>query len=232
MGRWRCYTSFMKKIIFFGGLLLIMSSGIFWWRAHRYDEPAISVPVASGTARAYFAGGCFWCTESDFEKLPGVSEVISGYSGGHTNDPTYEKVNTHTTGHLETVEVRYDPQQVSYETLIRYFFSHIDPTDPNGQFADQGNSYLSAVFFQNDTEQNTALNEIQRLMESGAYSRPLVTQVVPFTTFYPAEEYHQNFWKKNPARYHYYRSGSGRDQYLETICLVRAEKSVPCLTTS
>ncbi|TXI33829.1 MAG: peptide-methionine (S)-S-oxide reductase MsrA [Candidatus Moraniibacteriota bacterium] len=209
--------------------IALLASSVFYWRAQRYDERAVLAPLESGTATAYFAGGCFWCTESDFEKLTGVSAVISGYAGGTTTDPTYTSVSSHTTGHLEAVEVRYDPSIVSYETLIRYFFSHIDPTDPTGQFVDQGDSYLSAVFYQSETEKMIGEAEIKRLTDSGAYDRPLVTTLRPFTVFYPAEEYHQDYSTKNPARYHYYRGASGRDQYLERICPIRATKNVPCL---
>ncbi len=207
--------------------LLIIS--VFYWRAHRYDERAVLAPPTIGTATAYFAGGCFWCTESDFEKLSGVSAIISGYAGGTTTDPTYTSVSSHTTGHLEAVEVRYDPSIVSYQTLVEYFFAHIDPTDQNGQFVDQGDSYRSAVFYQNEGEQAIIIREMERLAKSGAYDRPLVTALQPFTIFYPAEEYHQDYSTKNPTRYRYYRGNSGRDQYLERICQIRATKNVPCL---
>ncbi|MBP9728334.1 MAG: peptide-methionine (S)-S-oxide reductase MsrA [Candidatus Moranbacteria bacterium] len=208
--------------MFIGGAVLL-------WRSHRYDEPGNIAPAPTGTATAYFAGGCFWCTESDFEKLNGVSEVISGYSGGTTSDPSYVSVSSHTTGHVETVEVRYDPTVITYQTLVSYFFSHIDPTDPAGQFADQGESYRSVIFYRTLEEKNIVDAEKERLTKSGAYEKPIVTSVIPFEKFYPAEEYHQNYWKKNPTRYSYYRRGSGRDQYLKTACQIRTEKNVPCL---
>lgn len=217
------------QFLIFIFIAAVLVGGIFYWRAHRYDKAAAVPPLASGTETAYFAGGCFWCTEADFEKLPGVTEAISGYSGGTTENPTYTSVSSHTTGHLETVEVRYDPKQVTYHKLIEYFFSHIDPTDPQGQFVDQGDSYRSAVFYQNDSEQMIAEQEMKRLTESGAYEKPLVTSLIPFQHFYLAEDYHQDYWKKNSVRYKYYRSASGRDQYLEKICQVRASKKVPCL---
>lgn len=211
-------------------ILLLATAIILYWRVHRYDEKTVAPPSPSGTALAYFAGGCFWCTESDFEKLPGVREVFSGYSGGSTTNPTYASVGTQTTGHLETVEVRYDPTRVSYQKLVQYFFSHIDPTDPHGQFADQGASYVSAVFYQNAEEKTIAEQEMRRLTESGAYEKPLVTLLLPFQNFYFAEEYHQNYWKKNPVRYAYYRDGSGRDHYLGNICQKRAIRNVPCIS--
>lgn len=218
-----------SKLLVFALIVAILVGGIFYWRAHRYDKAAEVAPVASGTETAYFSGGCFWCTEADFEKLPGVTEAISGYSGGTTENPTYTSVSSHTTGHLESVEVRYDPKQVAYEKLVEYFFSSIDPTDPNGQFIDQGDSYRSAVFYKNETEKMIAEEEMKRLSESGAYDKPLVTALLPFQKFYLAEDYHQDYWKKNSVRYKYYRGGSGRDQYLEHICQIRETKNVPCL---
>lgn len=207
--------------------VLAISYGVYW-RTHRYDAPAVITPISSDTQTAYFAGGCFWCTESDFEKFPGVREAVSGYSGGHTADPTYVNVSAHTTGHLETVEVRYDPTQVSYDALVRYFFAHIDPTDAGGQFADQGDSYTSAVFYQSEIERTTALAEMKRLTDAGVYPKPLVTAIRPFEKFYPAEAYHQDYWKKNSLRYQYYRSGSGRDRYLVEACQWRQAKDLSC----
>lgn len=223
------YTEVMKKLFIAFVFIAVLGIGAgLYWRAHRYDERAVIVPVSGDTRTAYFAGGCFWCTESDFEKLPGVREAISGYSGGTTTDPTYVSVSAHTTGHLETVEVRYDPAAVSYDALVRYFFAHIDPTDAGGQFADQGDSYTSAVFYQSESERVTALAEMKRLTDTGAYPKPLVTAVRPFEKFYPAEAYHQDYWKKNSLRYQYYRSGSGRDRYLAAACTWRQAKSLSC----
>ncbi|MGB3072851.1 MAG: peptide-methionine (S)-S-oxide reductase MsrA [Candidatus Moraniibacteriota bacterium] len=214
------------------GLILVSAAAYgLYWRDHRYAEPATITPATSGTATAYFAGGCFWCTEADFEKLPGVGEVISGFSGGTTTDPDYVSVSAHTTGHLESIEVRYDPNATSYETLVRFFFAHIDPTDPNGQFADQGDSYQSAVFYQSETERQTVVAEIKRLTDVQVYPKPIVTVVRPFEHFYPAEEYHQDYWKKNPVRYRYYRNGSGRDRYLEQACVWRQAKNLSCEST-
>ena len=167
------------------------------------------------TASAVFAGGCFWCTESDFEKVDGVVEVISGYTGGHVQKPTYKEVSGGGTGHLEAVKVIYDPERISYEKLLEVFWRHVDPTDPGGQFADRGDQYRSAVFYANDTEKRLAEESKKRLGVSGRFNKPIATDILPLGEFYPAEDYHQDYYKKNPIRYNWYRSGSGRDRFLE-----------------
>ena len=165
--------------------------------------------------RATFAGGCFWCTESDFEKVDGVVEVISGYTGGHTKNPTYEEVSSGVTGHIESVQVIYDPAKVSYEQLLDVFWRHVDPTDAGGQFVDRGTQYRSAIFYQDDEQRREAKASRDRLAKSGRFDKPIVTEILKLGPFYPAEEYHQDYYKKNPLRYKYYRYGSGRDQFLE-----------------
>ncbi len=170
-----------------------------------------------GSQVATFAGGCFWCVESDFEKLSGVTEAISGYTGGHTENPTYKQVSAGGTGHLEAVQVYYDPKKISYDQLLHSFWRQIDPTDNQGQFVDRGDSYRPAIFVANEEEQQTVKNAIEALEKSGRYKRPIVVDVVPVATFYPAEQYHQDYHKKNPIRYKYYRYNSGRDQYLKKI---------------
>lgn len=167
------------------------------------------------TASAVFAGGCFWCTESDFEKVDGVIEAISGYTGGHVKNPSYHQVSAGGTGHLESVKVIYDPSKVSYEQLLDYFWRHVDPTDPGGQFVDRGSQYRSAIFYANETQKRLAEKSKQQLEASGKFNKPIVTDILPLGKFYPAEDYHQNYYKKNPIRYHYYRYGSGRDQFLK-----------------
>ncbi len=164
---------------------------------------------------AVFAGGCFWCTESDFEKVDGVIEVISGYTGGHVKNPTYKQVSAGGTGHLEVVKVIYDPSKVSYEQLLEHFWQHVDPTDPGGQFVDRGAQYRSAVFYANKTEKRLAEQSKQRLSASGRFSKPIATDILPLGEFYTAEDYHQDYYKKNPIRYNWYRHGSGRDQFLK-----------------
>lgn len=166
---------------------------------------------------AVFAGGCFWCTESDFEKIDGVTEVISGYTGGHQKDPNYQEVSSGTTGHTEAVKVYYDSKKVSYEALLEIFWRHVNPIDPGGQFADRGSQYRSAIFYHDDLQKKLAEASKKALDQSGRFDKPVVTEIVKLETFYPAEEYHQDYYKKNPIRYKVYRYGSGRDQFLNKM---------------
>lgn len=163
---------------------------------------------------ALLAGGCFWCVEADLEKLPGVVNVVSGYAGGTTENPTYE--NYASGGHREVVEVTYDPQVVKYEQLVEYAIKHSDPTDANGSFGDRGKEYAPAIYFENADEEQKAQNIIEKIDDSGVYEKPLAVVVLPRPeSFYPAEAYHQDYYKNNPVRYRYYRSGSGRDTFIE-----------------
>lgn len=165
--------------------------------------------------KATFAGGCFWCVESAFEKLEGVTDVTSGYIGGQGPDPTYE--NYGKKGYIEAVRVTYDPSKISYSKLLEVFWRQIDPTDSGGQFVDRGPQYRSAVFYADEDQKRQAEQSKQELEKSGRYSKPLSTEILQASNFYPAEEYHQDYYKKNPIRYKYYRYASGRDQYLEKI---------------
>ena len=164
--------------------------------------------------RATFAGGCFWCLESDFEKVNGVVDVISGYTGGDNENPTYEEVSSGGTGHVEAVQVLYDPAHVTYEQLLNVFWRHVDPTDPGGQHADRGSQYRTVIFYHNDEQKLLAERSKDELAESGRFDKPIVTEIVKFSAFCKAEDYHQDYFKKNPIRYHYYRFRSGRDQFL------------------
>ena len=168
-------------------------------------------------AIATLAGGCFWCTESDLEKVPGVAKVISGYTGGKKEDPTYEEVSAGGSGHIEAIQVHYDPRQVSYEQVLDIFWRHINPTDPGGQFADRGSQYRSAIFYHNPEQKRLAEQSKEALNRSGKFTKPIVTEILPLSTFYEAEEYHQDYYQKNPIRYRYYRHGSGRDQFLQEV---------------
>jgi peptide methionine sulfoxide reductase msrA/msrB len=160
-----------------------------------------------------FAGGCFWCTESDFEKVDGVIAAVSGYAGGELEHPTYQ----HHAGHREAVQVTFDPSIISYKELVEDHFRHIDPTDNEGQFVDRGFQYSSAIFTHSDEQKNIAEAVKKELDSSGTFDTPIVTEVLPYTTFYPAEDYHQDYYKKSPIRYNFYRHGSGRDQFLEEV---------------
>jgi peptide methionine sulfoxide reductase msrA/msrB len=166
---------------------------------------------------ATFAGGCFWCTEADFEKVPGVVKVVSGYTGGKKENPTYEEVSSGTTGHVEAVQVYYDPAKVTYQELLDYFWRHINPTDPGGQFVDRGSKYRSVIFYHSEEQKRLAEKSKEELNRSGRFDKPIVTEIIKFTKFYEAEEYHQDYYKKHPIRYKFYRYGSGRDQFLEKV---------------
>ncbi|HVN72457.1 MAG TPA: peptide-methionine (S)-S-oxide reductase MsrA [Desulfomonilia bacterium] len=166
---------------------------------------------------ATFAGGCFWCMVHPFDKLPGVKEVLSGYTGGNTVNPTYEENSSGTTGHAEAIQITYDPAKISYADLLEVFWRQIDPTDAGGQFVDRGNQYRSAVFYHNDEQKRLAEESRDRLAKSGRFKKPIVTEIVKAGPFYKAEEYHQYYYKKNPIRYKYYRFNSGRDQFLDKV---------------
>jgi len=164
---------------------------------------------------ATFAGGCFWCTEADFEKTDGIVKVISGYTGGKKENPTYEEVSAGKTGHVEAIQVYYDPAKITYEGLLEVFWRHIDPTDAGGQFVDRGGQYRSAIFYRDEEEKRVAEKSKETLEKSGKFPKPIATDILKLSKFYPAEEYHQDYYKKNPLRYQYYRFGSGRDQFLK-----------------
>ena len=183
-----------------------------------HDGAPISTDaMAQGSATATLAGGCFWCMEAPFEKLPGVTAVISGYTGGHQANPEYRQVSRGTTGHAEAVQVHYDPTQVSYAQLLEVFWRQIDPTDAGGQFADRGDQYRSEIFYHDEAQEEAALASREALGKSGRFEGPIVTGVSAFERFYPAEDYHQDFYKKDPERYHSYRKGSGRERYLDEV---------------
>ncbi len=166
---------------------------------------------------ATLAGGCFWCVESDLEKAEGVIEVVSGYTGGHKLDPEYKEVSSGTTGHLEAVQVFYDPEKISYKEILDIFWRHIDPTDSGGQFVDRGNQYRSAIFYHNEEQKRIAEESRKDLEKSGVFKKPVVTEIRKLERFYNAEDYHQDYYKKNPIRYKYYRWNSGRDQFLKKV---------------
>ncbi|MFB3884081.1 MAG: peptide-methionine (R)-S-oxide reductase MsrB [Thermodesulfobacteriota bacterium] len=164
--------------------------------------------------KATFAGGCFWCTEADFEKLPGVVKVISGYTGGNKENPTYEEVSSGKTGHVEAIQVYYDPKKITYEELLDYFWKHIDPTDGGGQFVDRGSQYRSVIFYHDEEQKRLAEKSKESLGKAGKFNKPIATEIIKFTKFYEAEDYHQDYYKTHSLKYKFYRYGSGRDQFL------------------
>lgn len=169
---------------------------------------------SGSTEKATFAGGCFWCMEPPFEKLPGVVEVISGYTGGTLENPTYKEVSAGGTGHLESVEITYDPSVVTYEKLLDTFWRQINPTDSGGQFVDRGYQYTTAIFYHNEAQRLAAEESRREMDASGRFDSPIVTPVLEAGKFYRAEEYHQDYYKKNPEHYERYRRGSGRSGFL------------------
>lgn len=181
------------------------------------QTPPVSSTAAPATAKAVFAGGCFWCVESDFDKVPGVLSTTSGYTGGRTLNPTYQEVSSNNTGHAEVVEIVFDPAKVSYEQLVEHFWRTIDPTTKDQQFCDRGSPYRSAIFAVNAEQLKVAQASKTALEKSKPFKEPVVTEVLLASTFYPAEDYHQDYYKKNPVRYKYYRTSCGRDARLQQL---------------
>ena len=171
----------------------------------------------SSEAIATFAGGCFWCIEADFEKMPGVLDAVSGYTGGHVENPSYKEVCSGTTGHTEAVRVRYDPSLTTYAELLKFFWRHIDPVDAGGQFVDRGSQYRSAIFYHDEEQKHLAELSKEALERSGVFDKPIATEISKATRFYSAEDYHQGYFKTCPVQYRAYRAGSGRDGFLEGV---------------
>ncbi len=207
----------MKALIIITCLLIL--AGI---AGSRFDQMAPSATAAESrqqvggeVAKAMFAGGCFWCMEKPFEQLDGVMDVVSGYAGGTTKNPTYD--NYMAGGHIEVVEITFDPQKVSYQKLLDTYWHQVDPTDGGGQFVDRGHAYSTAIFYSSDDQRRQAEASKAALDARGIFKGPIVTPILPSAIFYPAEEYHQDYYKKNPIRYNFYRSRSGRDAFLESV---------------
>ena len=173
-----------------------------------------SAMATTQLAKATFAGGCFWCMEPPFAKLAGVISVMPGYTGGTTANPTYEEVSSGSTGHAEAVEILYDPTKISYEALLETFWMNIDPTQAEGQFVDHGSQYRTAIFYHTEEQERLARESKAALEQSGKFSKPIVTEIVRASTFYPAEDYHREYYKKNPTRYQLYKAGSGREGFI------------------
>ncbi|MFZ0241543.1 MAG: peptide-methionine (R)-S-oxide reductase MsrB [Desulfobacterales bacterium] len=207
----------MKKLYVGLAALVVVVLGFYQINSTGAKTDTQMENQTGSTRSAVFAGGCFWCTESDFEKVEGVIAAVSGYTGGDVANPTYEQVSAGGTGHVEAVKVTYDPARITYPQLLDVFWRHVDPTDAGGQFVDRGSQYRSVIFYADDSERQLAEASKKKLAASGRFDKPIVTDILPLGRFYPAEEYHQDYYKKNPIRYHWYRSGSGRDQFLEKV---------------
>lgn len=191
----------------------------------RSDEAIVATaPAPGGLEKAAFAGGCFWCMQGPYDKMPGVVSTTVGYTGGEKKSPTYQEVGAGGTGHFEAVEVVFDPKKVSYEKLLDVFWHNVDPTNPYGQFCDNGSSYRSAIFFENEAQRTSAEASRKALAASGVLKKPIVTEILKAGAFWRAEEYHQNYYRKNPIRYNFYRSGCGRDARLKDIWGAAAPK--------
>lgn len=206
----------MKSLIIAALMLMLIISG-----CQRVDSGQTEVrdmpKENSGLRVATFAGGCFWCTEADLEKLDGVVKVVSGYTGGDEKNPSYEQVSSGRTGHVEAVQVYYDPTRITYEELLDTLWKQIDPTDSGGQFVDRGSQYRSAIFYHDEEQRRLAEKSKEDLSRSGKFNKPIITEIVKFKNFYEAEDYHQDYSKKNALKYQFYRFNSGRDQFLTGV---------------
>ena len=189
----------------------VLSLGLAFGQA---PEKSAGLPQSE---KATFAGGCFWCMEHPFDQLEGVLSVTVGYTGGQKKDPTYEEVSSGTTGHAESVQIVYDPAKITYAKLLDVFWHNIDPTVQNQQFCDVGNQYRTAIFYHNEEQKRLTEESKKALEKSGRFKGPIYTEIVPASEFYPAEEYHQHYYKKNPIRYKFYRYNCGRDQRLQEV---------------
>ena len=200
-------------------LLFILSifAASFAMAASSTATPKPGASAAKQLQKATFAGGCFWCMEHPFDELPGVVSVTSGYTGGHKKNPTYEEVSSGGTGHTEAVQILYDPSKIGYDKLLNRFWHNIDPTVKDRQFCDVGNQYRSGIFFHDEEQRRLAMESRKALEANKTFKEPIVTEVVAASAFYPAEEYHQHYYKKNPIRYKYYRTSCGRDKRLKEL---------------
>jgi len=196
--------------------VLVAGYGL-WLLAGTRGRSAAIAATEPGLARATFAGGCFWCMDPPYTKLPGIKSVTVGYAGGKVKNPSYELVSMGVTGHAESVQVTYDPSILSYEKLLEVFWRNVDPTDPGGQFCDRGSQYRTIIFYEGESQKQAALASKAALEASKVLGKPIVTAVEPLDAFYPAEDYHQGFCRKNPGRYESYRRGCGRDEVLERL---------------
>ena len=216
-----------------GSLLLLTAACQVDERTQNIHDGARAAPAPqtlSGSGEleiATLAGGCFWCMEKPFEVLPGVQAVVSGYTGGHKDQPTYEEVCRGTTGHTEAIQVHFDPSRIHYDEVLEVFWRQIDPTDGGGQFVDRGSQYRSGIFYHDEEQRRIAEESKRALAESGRFDEAIVTEITPFERYFEAEEYHQDFYLKSPDRYHSYRAGSGRDRFLDRVWGEERQVEIP-----
>ncbi|MGJ7095599.1 peptide-methionine (R)-S-oxide reductase MsrB [Vibrio hannami] len=202
-----------------GLLAIALTVPVFFllFSAEKSSQVSAKTSTSGKTEIATLAGGCFWCTESDFEKLDGVIDVISGYSGGQLENPTYKQVSSGKSGHIEVIQVTYDPSVVDYEGILDHLLRHMDPTDNKGSFVDRGPQYRPAIFYHNQSQKEIAERFLKEVDEASIFAKPLATEIIEFKKFYPAEDYHQDYYKRNSIRYSYYRHASGRDKFLDKV---------------
>lgn len=209
------------KAFFLAGLILV---SVYTWvfskkmvKTQKEGVKMSSENIKGPVEIATVAGGCFWCIEGFLEPMDGVYKVVSGYTGGDTENPTYEEVSSGTTGHVEAAQIYFNPEKISYKKILDAFWWHIDPTDSGGQFADRGSQYMTAIFYHNETQKKIADESKKKLDASGKFNKPAATKIFPFTVFYEAEDYHQDYYKKNAAHYNSYKEGSGRSAFIEKV---------------
>jgi len=203
--------------MFYRSLIILLAGIVLPGAIVAQQDMTGAAELPTNHETAILAGGCFWCVESDFDKVPGVIKTVSGYIGGYKPDPTYKQVSAGGTGYAEAVQIIYDPEKVSYRELIDRFWRTIDPTTPNRQFCDAGSQYRTAIFYTSPQQKAIAEQSKMALEKGKPFAARIVTEITKATEFYPAEEYHQNYYKKNPLRYKYYRSSCGRDQRLKQL---------------
>jgi methionine-S-sulfoxide reductase len=206
----------MKRIRFIDILLVAVLIGTFLVMSKK-DNNTTEKSIPEVIEKAAFAGGCFWCMEWPYESEEGVVDVISGYTGGDKKNPTYEEVSTGITGHVEAIEVTYDPSKISYQKLLDIFWRQINPTDPFGQFGDRGSQYKTVIFYHNEEQKKLAEESKRALDESGKFDKPIATEIRPASEFYKAEEYHQDYYDKNSVHYNMYKKGSGREDFIKKV---------------
>lgn len=207
----------MRNLVAVCAAVIVVSLSFFTVRAESAEEARVQHPVQGKREKATFAGGCFWCMEHPFDALPGVVSVTSGYTGGQKKNPAYKEVSAGGTGHAESVQIIYDPAKISYEKLLTVFWHNIDPTTKDRQFCDSGHQYRSAIFYHTEEQRRQATQSKEALEKNKKFKEPVVTEIIRASEFYPAEEYHQHYYKKNPVRYRYYRATCGRDNRLKEL---------------